>query len=714
MLCLSFSLDSSWEGWPITSARIKGTARIVTVSKRVGRSVWWKWAATLAIMFILGTGVIAYAVLRSLDFNSLRPTIVKAVKDATGRDLVVGHFGLQIGFTPMLVVENLALRNPKWAHRLDLVRIRRLEIHVELLPLFSQKIVMKRLVMVEPDVQLEISKSGLSNFDLDLSSKRDENAILSPKLTKLPEFAFHEILLKNVKFSLKSAESTEPIAVWFENLEAATKGPNGPIQLRLKGMYRERAFTVQALTGSLEQLLKQNDPWPLEATIEALGAHSSVRGDIADLARIKGVNLSLTAEGRTTNEIRGLLNVGHFPEIGAFKLAAKVFCPELGIYNISDLRLHINGTEISSTFQIRTSGKRPKISGMLNSQNLDLRPFLHRGESTSENRKNERVFSDKPIETDALTALDGEFKIRAKRIITPYGSMQNVQMDALLKDSRLTVKPLKAIIGGGVAEVHGVCRAEGNNVVVSGSLQLDNLELDRVLKDLRTDDAVDGTVGGDVEFNSFGHSVASLMANLSGKTVLTVGRGRIKNHFVRLLGGDLSASVLGLFGASKSGGDYTDIECAVGGLDIRGGLAKVTALVVDTPETTVRGSGEVDLKTERLDLSLEPLPKRGVAGLSLSLGELAKPFRLSGTLAAPSLAVDPAKTALTIGKAIAGVVLFGPLGIAGALAGKTSDRNPCAAALEAARKGSNAAAVEKTEGSAKYGNVWEREREGGY
>jgi hypothetical protein len=75
---------------------------MVTVSKRVGRSVWWKWAATLAIMFILGTGVIVYAILRSLDFNSLKLTIVTAVKEATGRDLAAGHFSLQIGFTPML------------------------------------------------------------------------------------------------------------------------------------------------------------------------------------------------------------------------------------------------------------------------------------------------------------------------------------------------------------------------------------------------------------------------------------------------------------------------------------------------------------------------------------------------------------------------------------------------------------------------------------
>lgn len=687
---------------------------MATVSKRVGRSVWWKWAATATIIFILGTGFIAYAILNSFDFNSLNPAVVTAVKEATGRELAMGQFDLQIGFTPTLVVENLAFRNPKWAHRLDLARVRRLEIDVELLPLFFQKIVIKRLVLIEPDVQLEIAKSGLSNFDFNLPNKEEKDAISSPTHTRLPQFTFHKILLKNVKFSLKRADSMQPIAVWLESLEATTKGPDAPIQVRLGGIYRERAFTVQALTGSLEQLLKQDDPWPLEATIEALGIHSSLRGSIAPVAGIKGATVSLTAEGPTTKDISSLLNVEHLPEIGAFKLAAKVSCPELGIYNISDLLLNIKGTEISSSFQIRTGGKRPKISGMFNSQDLDLRPFLHRAESASENQKNERVFSDKPIKPDVLAALDGEFKIRAKRTITPYGLIHNVQMDALLKDSRFTIRSLKATIGGGVAEVQGVCRAEGNNIAVSGSLKIDNLELNRVLKDLRADDAVDGTVGGEVKFSSFGHSVGSLMANLNGKTVLTVGRGRINNHFVKLLGGDLSASVLGLFGPSKSGGDYTDVECAVCGLDIREGLAKVTALVVDTPETTVRGSGEVDLKTERLDLSLEPLSKRGVAGLSLSLWELAKPFKLSGTLAAPSLAVDPTKTALTLGKAIAGVVLFGPLGIAGALAGKTSDQNPCAAALEAARKGSKAAAVEKAEDSAKYRNLRERGTEGGY
>jgi len=68
----------------------------------------------------------------------------------------------------------------------------------------------------------------------------------------------------------------EPVAFWFENLEAAAKGPDGPIQLRLKGCMRKSVHSAGA--HRFVNSLTQNGPWPFEATIDALGARSSVRG----------------------------------------------------------------------------------------------------------------------------------------------------------------------------------------------------------------------------------------------------------------------------------------------------------------------------------------------------------------------------------------------------------------------------------------------------
>jgi hypothetical protein len=93
---------------------------------------------------------------------------------------------------------------------------------------------------------------------------------------------------------------------------------------------------------------------------------------------------------------------------------------------------------------------------------------------------------------------------------------------------------------------------------------------------------------------------------------------------------------------------------------------------------------------------------------------LSKPFKLGGTLASPSLAIDPTETAITLGKAFGAGALFGPAGVAGALVGGSSgDKNPCLTAIEAARKGVRTSEVEKPEkGKGTSGQATEGTREG--
>lgn len=103
---------------------------------------------------------------------------------------------------------------------------------------------------------------------------------------------------------------------------------------------------------------------------------------------------------------------------------------------------------------------------------------------------------------------------------------------------------------------------------------------------------------------------------------------------------------------------------------------------------TVVGEGIVNLRNEAMNISLKPVPKDGIAGFSLSPGQLAKAFRLQGSLTRPHLALDPKETALALGKAVRGGLLFGPAGVAASLLGsKTGDKNPCLNAIAAAEKG---------------------------
>jgi hypothetical protein len=92
----------------------------------------------------------------------------------------------------------------------------------------------------------------------------------------------------------------------------------------------------------------------------------------------------------------------------------------------------------------------------------------------------------------------------------------------------------------------------------------------------------------------------------------------------------------------------------------------------------------------------------GVAKVNISLSELAKPFKLGGTLASPSLALDPAKAALTVAKSVGGAALLGPVGIAAALAGGSAGSkggNPCLEAMEAAKTGVKPQAADDKKGA---------------
>jgi hypothetical protein len=105
--------------------------------------------------------------------------------------------------------------------------------------------------------------------------------------------------------------------------------------------------------------------------------------------------------------------------------------------------------------------------------------------------------------------------------------------------------------------------------------------------------------------------------------------------------------------------------------------------LLDTDRTSIFSAGDVNLKTESLNLGIKPTPKKGAmpANISFSFKELSQPFRLGGTLASPHLAIDAGRTAFVIGK-MAGALALGPIGWAAFFADvSVGKKDACAVAL---------------------------------
>ncbi|MFC1532167.1 AsmA family protein [Thermodesulfobacteriota bacterium] len=673
----------------------------------MGRILKWVIGIVAALIIVLVVAV--YVILSRYDFNDLKPQIAKAAQEATGRELTIGgDIDFKIGFTPSLVLTDIKFQNAPWGSRPEMVKLERFEVQVAILPLIGGNIEIKRFILVSPDILIETDKSGKSNLAFESSKKaalKKDEGKPSGGMPALPALSFNKLEIRSGKLTYRDGKSGKTTNVNLNLLTASATGVDSPMEFRLKGGFDLAGFDLTGTLGPLESLTDPKKAWPLKISANAFNASVTLDGSVKDVLAQHGIDIGFRIQVQDWTKLSQLAGKP-IPIKEPLDISGRVGDTGPKAYKISDLKIALGSNTIGGSVGINLAKETPYMDVILSSKNLDLRSFFpeDKGKEKSEKRvdepaqKREKVFPNDPLPLDGLKQVNGDFKIRITKILMPQLVVNNLSVNTTMKDGQLDVKPLKATFGGGALNGSVSLKPRGKVANITTLLKVDGFELGSMLKELGITELIEGSLDVDVNLKGQGTSVASIMAGLNGHTSVIMSQGRINNKYIDLLGGDIGGSVFRLLNPAKEKKDYTAIKCMVSRFDIKTGLADSTALVVDTDRMSVVGEGKIDLKTEKLDLALKPLPKGGVGGFSLSLGELAKPFKLGGTLAKPSLAIDPTQAALALGKTVGGIALFGPVGIAAALVGKSKggDENPCLAAIEAAKTGVKSSKKKKT------------------
>lgn len=456
----------------------------------------------------------------------------------------------------------------------------------------------------------------------------------------------------------------------------------GPIKLaaRLGGSGQEWGVEDLDLSFGAEKLLE-----------------AKLKGRIENLLAQRGIQIDFSLRSRDLGELKKA-GGPDLPMQGRVAVSGKVVDLEARLFKFSDLRVVLGDNDFGGLLELNLTGERPKILAELSSEKLDIRPAFALAqaadkESAEPRAKQNRVFSDEQLSFKALKAVDATVKIRSKQILLPKVALNDLAADAVLKDGNLTVDPFQCVIGGGTTQGRFTLGAQGSEPEVSLALEIDEFSMGSMLEELGVDKFIEGTLRARLHVDSRGESVAKLMADLNGEIVYVMSEGRLKNPHVDMLGRNVISQTLELINPFSKKEEYTEFNCAVNYFHIDAGLARCKAWVLDTKHTKVIGGGTIDLATERLNLVFGLSPKKGIripglGRITLSFGKLAKNFKLEGTLAQPSLVVDPKGTAVALGKAVGGMALFGPFGLAAGLLDVGPDeKNPCEEALEIAQRG---------------------------
>ncbi len=651
--------------------------------------------------------IVVSVILSGYDFNKLKPRIAAAVMDATGRELTLGgDIDLGIGLTPVLTVSDVSFANAPWGSRPELARLERLELQVALLPLLGGNIKVKRLVLISPDILIETDKSGRSNLEFEtgkkvkkLSPKEAAAKKSSSKEVKLPALEFNKLLIEDGTLTYKDGLTGKSYVVKLKKLRSNTKSLSSNSKMELSGEYNGEPFKVDGTFGSLASMANPRKDWPVELKAEAAGVVFTVAGKVKDPVRQRGIRVDFTVEAADSSSIAGLTGVV-LPIKGPLKISGLLSDTARKTFKISKMNIALGESDIGGSVKLRLGDKRLGLNASLKASRLDLRPILADGdggqaeESKEGKKKKDKIFSAAPLPIDALRQVNGTVEVKVSKLLLPKLAVDDLNLYLNLNKGYLTLKLLKASIGGGEVKGRVDLRPKGKSVNISASLKMTKADLGRMLKDMGVTDTLKGKLDASLDLKGTGGSTAEVMGNLGGNMTLVMGKGQVASKYVGLLGTDLSEGVFRMINPGGVKDGFTAVNCLVSRFDVKDGLAESTALVFDSAKMSVVGEGNVNLKTEKLNFKLNPNPKKGLKAeglgkVSLSLSELAKSLKLGGTLANPSLGVDPLQAASTIGKMAKGVALIGPFGVLAGLVSTESGggENPCLAAIEAAKTG---------------------------
>jgi uncharacterized protein involved in outer membrane biogenesis len=628
----------------------------------------------LAVL-VVAVVVAGIAILKSQDFNQYKGLIAEKVKEATGRDLTLaGDVQLVISLSPALAVNDVTFSNAPWGSRPELVKLKRMEAEVRLLPLLSGNVEVNRIVLKGADILLETNDKGQGNWVFSAPAAASTATATTTTATTstagggataLP--VVHSIKIEDSQLLWTDGVTKQTKTIAIKSFTAKADSASSPIEIALDGSYNDNPITAKGTIGAVGALLA-NQAFPIDVTAEAGGAKIALKGAAAKPMTAEGIAVALSVDGNSLADLNAISGAT-LPALGPYSLSGNLSNPS-GVYKVEQLQLKMGSSSMTGDASVAMGGKKPNIIANLAAAMIDLKDFGVKpaeggagGASTTSGAgtaNDGRVFPADPLPFDGLGAANATIHVTAQKFVKAPVTLENLALDMTLQDSKLTIANLQSGLGGGNFAMSAVVDGAKTPAPIALKINAKQVEVGTLLQTLSISDVLTGGKADlDLDVKGAGNSVREIMAGLNGNTNFTMGEGHINNDFAKILLSDLFQLI-----ATGGSASSSNLNCFVSKFDIKKGLATSTGLVLDTNGASIVGSGDINLATEKLKLHLDPRAKQ------TNLANLAIPVNIGGTMANPSVTPDAAALAQGIAGAAAGVATSGG-DVLGALAGVT-------------------------------------------
>lgn len=632
-------------------------------------------------------GVPGYYFVQSFDLNKYKSYATDLVEKELGRKLTInGEASVGISLVPTIVIEDVELANASWATRPEMVKVKSLEVKFALAPLFKKQIVIDRVVLVKPEVFLEIAPDGRENWDFSqpkLGNTPVNQAMkevkkigkAAPATALIAGFAAKNVSIENGLVEYNDLQAKQKFSLIINGINMSAESLESDLRANFDVVYDNQRIKAQTFLGSINRLMANNEEYPINGNISAYGVDAELAGNVLDI-----FGSPYFAVNANVYNPAGNLNA---PEI---TLKATIEG------NASKIKAHIQSLNIidsliTGNVGVDLNGKLPYVTADLKSNSINLSKFNKNsnmafnfpsliGEVQASN-----IVPDTLIPYADIKNFNAKVMINVKNLIIEQGLVaNNVIVGANLQNGLLNINPLNLNFGGG--DINGTMMVNANNKTLAVKMVSKNMLLQNLHKEFVVDNASDfGVISGgqtDININltGSGDTYRQVVKSLNGQAIVIVDKSKINTGSLKFMEGNFITQILNALKLSSRKDSTLNLQCAVARADFKNGQAVFPkGIAINAKQMTIVSDGNINLSNDRLDFSIRPFSGKIVdANVAQALSSFVK---VRGTLDNPKIMIDDAQAL----KAIVGVVTTGPAYLGSQIA-LDADSSPCYTALK--------------------------------
>ena len=600
------------------------------------------WLSALAVLLL------ALAVLIAIwDWNWFKGPIERKVTRETGREFHIdGNLDVDLGRTLTITADGLRFANAAWAREQPMASLKHLEFDLRLWPLLRGRFDIPRIVLDTPEVNLQRGEDGLANWVF-----KDDGGD-----GEWPEFRNVRIDAGKLGF-FEPAKKTD-IKVAVDSRPRREGDAEPPIAVEGGGTWNGNRFTLEGTAESPLELRDSQRPYRIDARAAAGPTRAHATGTLLDPLRLRDFDLQLALAGANMDDLYPLIGVA-LPPTPPYALEGRftrsIDSPVRSTWRYDDFSGKVGDSDLAGFAHVSAGGKAvPYLKADLTSRRMDLddlggfigmAPKAGAGESSNpelaakaaRQQASGKLLPDDPWNLAKLRAMDADVRLRAAHVETRRIPVDDMDATLALKGGVLVLKPLNfGVADGSIASTIRMDARE-RTIRTRADIHGSGLTLAKLMPDsVQLGKTAIGKVGGHVAIASQGNSIAAIAASADGDADAGMGRGQISKLLMEFAGMDLA----GILKIKLTSDKQIPIRCAYGDFAVKDGVMTPRALVFDTTETRLNGSGTIDLRNERLDLTLKPRTK------NFSPLSLRAPLYVEGTFRNPELRPDYARIGL--------------------------------------------------------------------